>query len=305
MIYIGRKGQNHLGEKILDYKGNVLEVIKYINERNIDVLAFDGTVFNTRYDVFLGGMKKEMQKIYRTGETNINNQGCKMMIVKYDGTRHCTIKFEDGTLITNANYNSFLKGEIRNYNYKSVYGIGYYGYGKYTSKDKAYTCWFNMMTRCYNSKYLETRPTYLQCSVCEEWHNYQHFAEWYHNNYYEIPNETMCLDKDILRKRNKIYSPETCVFVTSLINSIFTKRDNKRGDCCIGISKKNGKYQVYVNKFGKSVKGIHSYDNELDAFMQYKKEKEKYIKEVAEIYKNLIPNKLYKALYSYEVEFDD
>lgn len=263
-------------------------------------------IFNVQYGTFLNGLKKEMQKLYRTGESSINNQGCGMTIINYEDTRHCTIKFDDGTVIKGIQYDSFVKGAVKNNNYKSIYGVGCYGYGKYTSDDKAYVYWFNMLNRCYNPKYLKTRPTYIQCYVCDEWHNYQNFAKWFEENYYEIEGEEICLDKDILIKGNKMYAPETCIFVSALINSIFTKGDSVRGECCIGISKNdNGEYRVYVSNYGKAKKGLHTYKNEIDAFKEYKIEKEKYIKEVADRYKGNIPSKLYEALYNYSVEFDD
>ena len=285
--------------------GNPLEIIEYRAKDDVDVLAFNGMIFNTQYVTFVNGLKKEMQKIYRNGEENKNNQGCGMRIINYQDTRHCTIKFDDGTIIKNVMYSSFKNGSVKNNNFKSIYGVGYYGYGKYTSDYKAYVYWFNMLNRCYNPKYLKTRPTYLQCSVCEEWHNYQNFAKWFEENYYEVDDEEMCLDKDIMIKGNKIYSPDTCVFVTQLINCIFTKGNKTRGECCIGISIKHNKYQVYVSEYGKSKPGLHSFDNEYDAFLEYKMEKEKYIKEVADKYREKIPNRLYQALYKYEVEFDD
>lgn len=251
-------------------------------------------------------MPKEMKKVYRNGKHGFNNQGCKMTIIEYKDSRHCTVKFEDGTVVKDIIYTSFIRGSVKNNNYKSIYGVGYFGYGKYTSDYQAYSYWFNMMNRCYNPKYLSTRPTYLQCYVCEEWHNYQNFAKWFEKNYYEISGQEMCLDKDILVKGNKEYSPKTCVFVTALINSIFTKCDSKRGECSIGISKKDGgKYRAYVSNYGKSKAGLHSFENEIDAFNEYKREKERYIKEVADKFRNDIPQKLYEALYRYEVEIDD
>ena len=34
-----------------------------------------------------------------------------------------------------------------------------------------------MLERFHDSKYQEKRPTYIGCSVAEEWHNFQIFAE--------------------------------------------------------------------------------------------------------------------------------
>lgn len=121
----------------------------------------------------------------------------------------------------------------------------------------------------------------------------------------------MHLDKDILIKGNKIYSPDTCIFVPQRINKLFTKCDKNRGNSVIGTHHdKNNKYQAncrLVNpKTGKSKnKYLGIYDTELEAFEVYKYYKEKNIKEVADYFKEQIPQKLYDALYNYEVEIDD
>ena len=120
----------------------------------------------------------------------------------------------------------------------------------------------------------------------------------------------MCLDKDILVKHNKIYSSETCVYVPETINTLFVKRQNDRGESIIGTTPKNGKYEAQcwlINpETGKSKKKhLGCYDTQEKAFEVYKYYKEKNIKVVADYYKKLIPQKLYNALYSYEVEITD
>ena len=51
------------------------------------------------------------------------------------------------------------------------------------------------------------------------------------------------MDKDILVKHNKIYSPDTCMFVPQTINNLFVKNNKNRGKSVIGISlHKCGKY---------------------------------------------------------------
>ena len=121
----------------------------------------------------------------------------------------------------------------------------------------------------------------------------------------------MCLDKDILVKGNKVYSPETCIFVPKTINSLFTKRQNDRGESVIGTSlTQNGKYRAYCSlinpKTGKSkYEHLGCYETQEKAFEVYKYYKERNIKEVADYYKDKIPQKLYDALYNYEVEITD
>lgn len=195
-----------------------------------------------------------------------------------------------------------------------VYGVGYTGKGKYKiydnngKKTKHRIYWGNILQRCYDVKRLEKFPTYKDCEVCKEWHNFQNFCEWFDNNYYEIDGEKMCLDKDILCKGNKIYGPETCVFVPNKINMIFVKRQNGRGDLPIGVSKNGDKYEARANYYsdGKTRrKYLGVYSTPEEAFNAYKRFKESYIKQVADEYKDKIPQKLYDALYTYEVEITD
>ena len=121
----------------------------------------------------------------------------------------------------------------------------------------------------------------------------------------------MNLDKDILVKHNKIYSPETCIFVPQAINLLFVKSDKSRGESVIGTSLyKNGKYQVrcyMINpETGKSkIKHLGYYDTQEKGFKVYKYYKERNIKEVADYFKRQIPDNLYQTLYNYIVEIDD
>lgn len=61
---------------------------------------------------------------------------------------------------------------------------------------------------------------------------------------------------------------------------------------------------IYANG-NKKQKFLGHFTTSKEAFYAYKTFKEQYIKEVAEEYKNKIPQKLYEAMYRYEVEIDD
>ena len=131
--------------------------------------------------------------------------------------------------------------------------------------------WGNMLKRCYSEKHRAKNITYEECYVNEQWHNFQQFAEWFDNNYYEIPGEKMCLDKDILIKGNKEYGPETCCFVHHIINQVMNSL-NKRG---VFLRKDTGKYQVKVYKYGKQ-ETVGNFENLQDAELAYKKAKNDY-----------------------------
>jgi hypothetical protein len=239
----------------------------------------------------------------RIGEFNLNTFKNKMTIIEYEGRNIVKVKFDDGYQ-TVTRYSRFKSGEVENPYDKSVYDVGYLGEGTYTplNNKKFYVVWKSMLQRCYDAKYQETRPTYRGCSVFEDWHNFQNFAHWCYENYYELEKIKMNLDKDILHKGNKIYSPETCIFVPYFINTLFIKNDASRGDLPIGVS-----YNTKNNKYMASGKDVYLgyYISPKEAFSAYKTYKEKLIKQYANRYKEQIPYKLYNALVNWEVEIND
>ena len=81
---------------------------------------------------------------------------------------------------------------------------------------KFYAVWSDMLRRCYSEKRLARHPTYRNCTVCSEWLLLSNFREWFNIHY----RDGLALDKDILVKGNKIYSPDTCRFVPEYINSL-------------------------------------------------------------------------------------
>lgn len=250
----------------------------------------------------------------RTGETNYNTFGSKMTIIEYMGSHNMTVEFDSG-YTTKATYDIFKKGNIRSPYCKTVCNTGYLGEGKYKCRENnmptiEYICWHSMIGRCYDKKIQERQPTYIDVTCCEEWHNFQTFAKWFYDNYYKIDGEKMHLDKDILHKGNKIYSPENCVFVPERINELFTKNNKDRGEFPIGVSwkKRQNKFESYYsrrehNKYSKKCLG--HFDNIQDAFNTYKNEKEQYIKQVANQYKDKIPKNLYGSMINWEVEITD
>ena len=245
----------------------------------------------------------------RIGEETKNKFGSKMKIIEYRKSEDIDVYFEEYDWIAkNKQYNNFKIGNIKCPYEPRLYNSGYLGEGKYNSREngeltKAYSTWNSMIQRCCSENFKIKHPTYSECKCCEEWLNFQNFAEWFENNYYEIEGERMHLDKDILTKNNKIYSPDKCIFVTQRINDMFVKKDSNRGELPIGISVHRNKFRVSCKiKNGRYCREFTTIEK---AFSVYKELKENYIKEVADEYKNKIPQRLYKAMYSYKVEISD
>lgn len=159
-----------------------------------------------------------------------------------------------------------------------------------------------MLRRCYDARSREKSPSYDGCFVCDEWLIFSNFKKWFDKNYVEGYH----LDKDIIKRGNKIYCPEKCRFVPPFVNTVLLNRHCDRGESPIGSTFSNGKYLVSINKFGKHYY-LGSYDSAHEAFIVYKKEKEKYIKDVADIYfkQGKIDKAIYDSLLQYKVNFYD
>lgn len=107
----------------------------------------------------------------------------------------------------------------------------------------AYEIWRGMLRRCNSKESIANRPTYSDVSVCNEWLGFRSFHSWYKQNV----KYGMAIDKDMLSGNEKIYSPETCVFVPIELNSFVTLRGNARGPYPIGVTKVGRKFRSRVN----------------------------------------------------------
>jgi len=265
----------------------------------------------------IGNNRKIMSKNQakeRLGESNINNNGYSMTIIEYVSATNIVVQFNDkySANVRGVEYAAFKDGRVKNPYRKSVLNIGYAGVGKHKSRDsnskktRAYNVWRGMLGRCYDKNVQKKHMSYIGCTVCDEWHNYQNFSEWFCNNYYEIENEEVEIDKDILIKGNKVYSPETCIFAPKKLNDIIISHLSRRGELPIGVQYTYNKKKFKVS-YSDSGDVIHfgSYITIKEAFNVYKTEKEKFIKEVADRYKNRIPELLYNAMYRYKIEITD
>ena len=170
----------------------------------------------------------------------------------------------------------------------------------------AYRAWSGMLARCYNEKIRHKHPTYIDCYVCDEWLLFSNFKKWFEDvsNGYIEGHE---IDKDIICKGNRVYSPQTCCLVPQEINKLFTKNNKKRGLLPIGVClERSGRYRAKLQPDGKVV-SLGTYETVDEAFAAYKEAKEKRIKDLATKYYNegKITKRVYDAMQKYVVEITD
>ena len=235
----------------------------------------------------------------RMGETKVNRYGTPMKIIKYNSSSDVIVEFQDEHKFkTKTTYSNFNRETIINPYDKSVCDIGYIGEGKYSYQSNGevntvYDIWKNMLRRCYSDKLRWKYPAYEDCEMCDEWLNLQNFCEWYFENYYDVGDGgRMHIDKDILFKGNRIYSPEKCIFVPQRINMVFTKKNrNTDADLPTGIHRAVNGYSAMYNT--KSL-GVHkSLDKAIEI---YNIEKRIHIKQVVEEYGDRLPFRISSIL---------
>lgn len=164
---------------------------------------------------------------------------------------------------------------------------------------RAYSNWAEIKNRCYDEFHKDFKSYGAKgVTLCNEWLDFKNFYEWYKENHYEVEGEYMAIDKDILGKDSKIYSPENCVFVPFRINGLFVHKDN--GDMR-GLQKLPSGYQVKVrNPFTGKNDYYGTYKDAEVAKSVYRQCKKQIIVGMAEEYKGRIPDKVYQALLDYE-----
>ena len=260
-------------------------------------------------------MKNNVQSraLYLIGKEFETNNCGKCFIIDYKGVNDVTVIFHQPFCIVKCYMSQLRSGELNNPMKPTYCNKGYIGLGKYNSKkDKlVYKHWTGLITRAFNVNWKNRSPSYECVTVCDEWLNFQNFAEWcYKQEFFGFKDEkgnSYQLDKDVLVKGSKIYSPETCSFVPCKINSLLVRGEKYRGNLPIGVyyNKKVGKLIALISDEKGKRTHLGCFDEPLEAFLAYKKAKEAFIKCVAERYKSVVDSRVYDTLINYRVEITD
>ena len=137
-----------------------------------------------------------------------------------------------------------------------IFGIGVNDFPSRTHVDGKdiipYTIWHAMMARCYSKARQEKQPTYVGCTVAGAWHFFSNFERWFTKSYFE----GAALDKDLLVPGNKVYSEDTCLLVSRMLNSLLV--DHSKGNYPVGASAKGTKFMARVR--------VDGYDTYLGTF---------------------------------------
>lgn len=170
-----------------------------------------------------------------------------------------------------------------------------------TTYAKACRVWSGILSR------VGRHPSYADCTV--EWGNEGEFAQWAVQQI-GLLEEGFELDKDVLIKGNRVYGPDTCVFIPNEVNVLLSGcyKAKRRGAYPIGVcfNKGSGTFVAQMNKeYGSLDKYLGSFKTVEAAFACYKEAKEARIKTLAEKWRDKIDPRAYEALMARTVDWDD
>lgn len=294
-------------------------VVKFNSAIDVIVSFDDGLEISVPVSRLRTGNFKHPSCGLQKGQKFVTNSGWECEVLNYGGTHNVEVKWQDGSTSFESRSN-LEAGGIKPLFQPSVEGIGYFGKGRfephYGNGEKAggkiYGYWTRMFSRCYNPFELNKskNQSYRDIHVCEEWHNFQNFAEWALKQV-NTPAFDFELDKDLLAKGKLIYSPDNCCFVPADINLFLMQQDIGKYYRGVNIIRPNAKSPNAKVGFvarcctnnGREYLGF--YNTPEAAFQAYKKRKESYAKELAEKWKDKIDPRAYDALMNYKVEITD
>lgn len=194
-----------------------------------------------------------MDKKYAVGTQHTNEHGEVCTIIMNVG-RRSLVQFEgDFPHQKFVHKSQFYNGRFTSNYRRSVYGVGIYvPYNSYCCREvvsgpitRAYNMWSNMLKRAYCPEQLAAQPTYNGTTVYPPWHRsdvYWMWAEkqvgWLKEGYHQ--------DKDILFYGNKVYSPDTCVFIPNQLNTFLSDCRKARSPYGQGVTFNSGKYTATI-----------------------------------------------------------
>lgn len=239
-----------------------------------------------------------MSSCIRIGEEKLSAYGYRMKPLKYTDELHIEVKFEDGHTVIVPLF-QFVKGTVRNPNYRVLYNRGYIGEFNNVFEDvnpSIHCYWKQMFDNCYLISNAIQDSRVIMENVSRDWYSYQNFAAWFKENYYDIPGEEMVISNKIVSDRCNEYSRDTTIFVPKSIVRLI--------DCA---NPKSSGHKTYVTEnvigYFASLPGSNTlsgpFRTEFSANMCLMMQVKDEIAKIADKYKQYLPCTVYSALMNY------
>lgn len=190
---------------------------------------------------------------------------------------------------------------------KLVRGVGINDRKYSTMRDgkacREYILWSSMLKRCYSAAYLLAKPSYVGCSVSDNFKMYSYFYEWC-NSQIGFSNPGWCLDKDLLSTSwlSKQYHEDLCVFIPEGINGFLVRPKVPRAGLPMGVEfreyRGRNRYRAACKYKNKNTY-LGEFDTAEQAHARYLEFKVSIAKDLANQYKDQLDPRAYLALMNY------
>lgn len=172
-------------------KLSVITVTKYIEKfKEIDLNEYVPQSDWEEISFFKHNKGEENHRyIERVGRVFYKDDGSNFTIIESYKNR-CTIKFNDGTIVKDLNYDILRRKRVSNPNAPTKSGIGFIGQGSYNTKSKnAYKAWENLLVRVKKGDIV----------IEEQWYNFQNFAKFFTNKFKGVDTFGLRICSDDIR----------------------------------------------------------------------------------------------------------
>lgn len=241
-------------------------------------------------------VKKSKVKVGMLFETNKCGD---ILILDFVNAHDVTVKFFNTGTELKSSTSAILNGRVSDPYAPLMKGIGWCG-RKYPTKDKngkgiskEYNTWAGMFDRCYGNHKSSDSYSRKCVTVAPEFHSYEDFYEFFT----KLPNayeDGWQLDKDLFF--NGTYSPESVCMLPSEINVAMTFSDSRKFlNTFPGVKKNGDRFSARYRK-NDVEHYIGSFGTEKEAFDAYSKAKHDWVCELAEKYKEKLPENVFDAL---------
>jgi hypothetical protein len=203
------------------------------------------------------------------------------------------------------NYEDYFKRLVADYKNKGLWVAS-----SYRGTQQVYThsnqTWRHMKSRCLvGSLFQDKKPTYKGCSVSDDFSDFQYFTKW-HTGQKGYRHLNYQLDKDILVKGNKLYSPDTCLLVPAFVNAFCCDTANTHKGLA-GVRQQENFFRATIHD-GVKNKHLGVFKTSEEAKEAYKYHKCLAAKELAKLLlsKNIvIDSRVIATLNNWEDRFND
>ncbi|MGC3303058.1 hypothetical protein ACPTFC_08560 [Pseudomonas aeruginosa] len=145
-----------------------------------------------------------------------------------------------------------------------------------------YERWKGVLRRCY-SKSGEIPASYDGCRIADEWLTFSNFKRWMESR----PWKGNHLDKDILRPWEKLYCPETSVFVPQYINTLMSEKPRGAANLPVGVSrsKRGHPFVAMIRNLGTEKTCLGTFNTAEEAHRAWATAKAQVIESAVDLYR--------------------